>query len=229
MLKRIGRHPLVVNAGGALLAGYLRLVRRTSKLRFDPPNFHEIMGDNRPAIVTSWHGQHFLMPFARPEGWDVRVMISRSADGEINAIAARKLGLGTIRASGAHKAHQISKRGGLRGFIEALNLLKAGGFVAMSADVPKVSRIAGAGIITLARHSGRPIFPIAIATSRHITLGTWDRATINLPFSRMIIAAGEPVTVPKDADDALCEDLRRQLEDNMNAATERAWQLARQK
>jgi lysophospholipid acyltransferase (LPLAT)-like uncharacterized protein len=36
--------------------------------------------------------------------------------------------------------------------------------------VPKRSRIAGLGIIMLARESGRPIMPFAMATSRFIRL-----------------------------------------------------------
>jgi hypothetical protein len=120
MLKRAGRSPFLQKLVGNALAGYLLGVRKTSSFRLDPPDLYERLEVDLPAIVAMWHGQHFVMPFARPPSYDVRVMISRSADGEINAIAASKLGLGLIRASGAHHAHQVSKRGGLRGFIEAM-------------------------------------------------------------------------------------------------------------
>ena len=41
------------------------------------------------------------------------------------------------------------------------------------------------GIVTLARLSGRPIVPVALATSRRKVLEkTWDKTTINLPFGR---------------------------------------------
>jgi len=36
----------------------------------------------------------------------------------------------------------------------------------MTADVPKVSRVAGLGIVKIAQMSGRPIYPVAIATRR---------------------------------------------------------------
>ena len=119
MLKRAGRAPFVQRMIGNALAGYLQMVRSTSTFVLDPPDFFDAIRPDLPVICAMWHGQHFVMPFARPPSYDVRVMISRSADGEINAIAASKLGLGLIRASGAHHAHQVSKRGGLRGFIEA--------------------------------------------------------------------------------------------------------------
>jgi hypothetical protein len=39
--------------------------------------------------------------------------------------------------------------------------------IVLTADVPKVARVAGLGIVTLAKHSGCPIIPVAMATSRH--------------------------------------------------------------
>ncbi len=65
-----------------------------------------------------------------------------------------------------------------------LEALAEGYNMAMTADVPKVSRVAGRGIILLARKSGRPIFPFALATSRFKRLDNWDRSSINLPFGR---------------------------------------------
>ncbi|MBA5778369.1 DUF374 domain-containing protein [Stappia sp. F7233] len=228
MLKSLGRHPMVLNAIGSMLAGYLLAVRKTSSLVVDPPDFYEKVLPDLPMIVAMWHGQHFLMPFARPDGWDVRAMISRSADGEINAIAARKLGLGLIRASGAQKAHQVTKRGGMRGFIEAMRALREGGTVALTADVPKgPARVAGLGIVQLAKHSGRPIVPMAFATSRHIDLNSWDKASINLPFSRAALAIGDMIHVDADAGEEALEVARKKVEDGLNEATERAYRLVK--
>ena len=47
-----------------------------------------------------------------------------------------------------------------------LGALEEGYNVALTADVPKVARVAGLGIVKLASASGRPIYPIAIATRR---------------------------------------------------------------
>ena len=101
--------------------------------------------------------------------------------------------------------------------------------MALTADVPKVARVAGMGIVMLARDSGRPIYPVALATSRRYVLHNWDRTTINLPFSRGAAVCGEPVHVPADATDEMLEPCRRQVEDNLNAATERAYAIADRK
>ena len=82
------------------------------------------------------------------------------------------------------------------------------------------------GIVTLARLSGRPIIPIAAATSRFIVLNTWSKMTINLPFSDLALVAGEPIFVAPDADDAELESKRREVENALNAVTSRAYELA---
>jgi lysophospholipid acyltransferase (LPLAT)-like uncharacterized protein len=56
-------------------------------------------------------------------------------------------------------------------------------------------------------------------------LDNWDRTTINLPFGRGAGVAAEPLYVPIDADDAALEAARRLLEDRLNAATQRAYEL----
>ena len=87
MLKRAGRAPFVQRMIGNALAGYLQMVRSTSTFVLDPPDFFDAIRPDLPVICAMWHGQHFLLPFARPPGHEARAMISKSADGEINAIA----------------------------------------------------------------------------------------------------------------------------------------------
>ncbi|GAB2185648.1 lysophospholipid acyltransferase family protein [Roseibium sp. LAB1] len=226
MIKRLGRQPWVLASIGTLMAAYLKLVHRTNRFVIEPEGVHERSEQDLPVIVAMWHGQHFMVPFAKPAHWPAKVMISRSADGEVNAIAARKLGLGLIRASGGRNARQIKKRGGMRGFIEALRALKEGYSIAMTADVPKgPARKSGVGIVQLAKHSGRPILPVAVATSRSIELNSWDKASVNLPFGRGSIAVSDLIWVPADADDDTLEDYRLKVEDGLNVATKRAYEL----
>ncbi len=226
MIKRLDRQPWFLSGVGSALAGYLKLVHFTNRFTLEPAGVYDETEQDLPVIVAMWHGQHFMVPFAKPAHWPAKVMISRSADGEVNAVAARKLGLGLIRASGGKNARQIKKRGGMRGFIEAMRALKDGFSIAMTADVPKgPARQAGIGIVQLAKHSGRPILPVAVATSRSIELNSWDKASVNLPFGRGAIAAGELIWVPGEAEEEALEAYRRQVEDGLNAVTTRAYEL----
>ena len=56
--------------------------------------------------------------------------------------------------------------------------------------------------------SGRPIYPIAMATSRRFELRNWDRTTVNLPFARGATVVPEPIRVAADADEAALEAAR---------------------
>jgi lysophospholipid acyltransferase (LPLAT)-like uncharacterized protein len=81
----------------------------------------------------------------------------------------------------------------------------------------------------LARLSGRPIYPVAVATSRRITLKNWDRSAVNLPFGTVAIVVGDPVRVPTDADEAMLEQCRIAVEQQLKRVTARAYAIVDRK
>jgi hypothetical protein len=223
MLRSPATQVVVAN----LVANYLRLVNATSRLVFDPSDPYVMQASLAPVIFTMWHGQHFMLPFARQYDLDVRVLISRHHDGEINARVAKKLGVGAIRGSGARDPSRMLEKGAVWGFMEMKAALDEGAFVCMTADISNLApRRAGLGIVSLAKVSGRPIVPVAYASSRRVDITSWDRATVNLPFSRAACAVGEVVEVPADADDDLLERKRQEVERALNEATDRAYAIA---
>ena len=107
--------------------------------------------------------------------------------------------------------------------------LRDGYNIVMTADVPKVSRVAGLGIVMLARASGRPIYPAAIATNRRVMFNnSWDRSALNLPFSRGAVVMGEPIRVDAGAGNEDLELARQRVENELNRVTDRAYALADQ-
>lgn len=226
MLRALLRKPGTQALLGRAVAQYLRLVRATSKITYLPANLYDGVDPLLPAIVAFWHGEHFLAPFLRRPQDRVKVLVSLHRDGEINAVAAEAFGVGTIRGSGSHGAQNLDKRGAAA-LIEMIRALEDGVTIAMTADVPKVSRVAGLGIIALARRSGRPIIPAAIVTSRRRTVEkAWDKSKIPLPFGRIVIAAGTPLWVPPDADADTMERVRADLEREIERATRQAYAAA---
>lgn len=225
-MKRILRNWLrsawLQRAIGVAAAEYLRLVWRTNRFTFDPENVYDLVEPEMPVILAFWHGQHLMTPFIRKDHHRGKVLISRHRDGEINAIAAARLKIGAVRGSGDHGS-AFHRKGGVGAFKEMLRALEENYNMALTADVPKRSRVAGMGIIMLARESGRPIMPFAMATSRYLRLNNWDRTTINLPFGRGALVGGEVITVPPDADAETMEALRARLEATLNDATRRAY------
>ena len=69
--------------------------------------------------------------------------------------------------------------------------------------------------------SGRPIIPLSYAASHALKI-KWDRFVIPWPLSRVAIAVGEPVYVPKGLDAAGLERLQLDMEQRLRAAFEQA-------
>jgi lysophospholipid acyltransferase (LPLAT)-like uncharacterized protein len=224
LTRRLTQKRWVQKTVGVAAAEYLRLVWMTSRFTMEPADPYRLYEREQPVILAMWHGQHFMLPFLR-RGFPFKVLISRHIDGEINAIAAERLGVGTVRGSGDH-GRRYHVKGGVSAFKSMVDALAEGWNMALTADVPKVSRVAGLGIIKLAGASGRPIFPIAVATSRRIVLDNWDRSAINLPLGRGAAVVGDPIRVPAAADAATLEQARSALEQMLNSATERAYAIA---
>jgi len=209
---------------GRGMASYLRFVWRTQSVVMEPADLYDRAEVQLPMILTFWHGQHFLTPFLVKPHHKARVMISRSADADVNAIAAEALGIGAVRGSGA-QGRDFRTKGGFNATLEMIRHLSEGTNVAMTADVPKIARVAGLGVVTIAKHSGRPIYPVAIATSNRILARSWDRAAIHLPFGRAAVVAGDGVNVPADAGNEEMEAARREVQRQLDVATARAEHL----
>jgi 3-deoxy-D-manno-octulosonic-acid transferase len=226
MAKRPLSSPLVVALGSFLAASYIRLVYATSKVRCDPPDTDAKLFAQHPQIFAMWHGQFLMLPKIKPDRpADVVAMVARHGDAEHIGAVLKRFGMTLIRGAGAGTRRR--NRGGAAALREATRALARCTTVAMTADVPPgPARRAGDGIVMIARLSGRPIVPCAMATSRFIALKSWSAFTVNLPFSTLGIVVGDPIWVPADTDETSLEDSRLALERGLNDVTARAYALA---
>jgi lysophospholipid acyltransferase (LPLAT)-like uncharacterized protein len=224
LAKSIVRSRAVQEALGFLMAHYLDVVQRTNRFVQEPADAYDRVGPMMPVIAAMWHGQHFMIHFARRPGDRAASLVSRSSDGEFNAIALRHIGVRAIRGSGA-RGRNVREKGGVLALRAMMRALQDGEMVVMTADVPKIARRCGEGIILLAQRSGRPIVPVAVVTSRRIDFRSWDRASIGLPFGRGAIVLGDPIHVPRDADAATFESARVAVERGLDTVHARAYAL----
>ena len=149
-------------------------------------------------------------------------MVSRHGDGDLVAGVLSKFGISANSRRGCRATQARSGRGVCLTGV-GTGALHEGSIVAMTADVPVgTPRLAGSGIVMLARLSGRPIIPVAAATSRFLVLNSWSKATVNLPFSTFAVVAGEPIFVAGDADETALGCARQKVETVLNHATDRA-------
>lgn len=210
---------------GRALARYMRFVQRSSRVVFDPAGLREVANANHPFIFAMWHGQFVMMPTLHEGEFPVSAIVARHQDAEIIGEMLQEFDMKIVRGAGA--GNRKRDRGGASALRGALKILRDGSTFAMTADVPPgPARRAGEGIVTLARLSGRPILPFAVATSRFIAFPTWSRMTLNLPFSKMAYVLGDPIWVPSSMTPEELEKVRAQVEAGLNRVTERAYALA---
>ena len=225
MATRIGRSPFWQEAIGFLLATYVRLVQVTSRIKTVPEDLDSAMAPEAPIICAMWHGQHLMVSFAWPEVIErFAALISRHEDAGAQAAALRHLGVIPVRGSGG-PADRARYKGGAPAMRELLRQLESGSSVAMTADVPKRARVAGPGIVALAKLSGRPIVPTAAVMSRRVQFNTWDRASLGLPFGRAVVVVGDLIRVSADADDDEIEAARRAVERGLDEAHRKAYAM----
>ena len=124
LVRNLLRSSWLQRAVGFLAAEFLRLVWLTNKFSFEPANVYERVEPQQPVILAFWHGQHFMTPFIKTkESHRAKVLISLHRDGEFNAIAAERLGVGTIRGSGDHGG-AFHRKGGVGAFREMVQALE---------------------------------------------------------------------------------------------------------
>jgi 3-deoxy-D-manno-octulosonic-acid transferase len=224
------RNSSLKRAAGRGLARLIKLVERSSTTVFEPADLKDRLRAQHPVIVATWHGQFMMTVCLHPRDIPVAAMVARHGDAEVIGDAMAAFGVELIRVAGA--GERKKDRGGAHALRAALTALKGRATqppvsLVMTADVPPgPARIAGAGIITLARLSGCPILPVASATTRYKAFKTWSRVTVNLPYSKLAFVGGPAIHVPRDADEAQLEALRVELEASLNAVTARAYALA---
>jgi lysophospholipid acyltransferase (LPLAT)-like uncharacterized protein len=207
---------MTVIAAPRLAALAVRLLGATLRLTiFGLDSLVPAWREGRPLIYALWHGRLLMMPWVSARlapargGRTIRVLASRSRDGELIARFARRFGLETVRGS--------SSRGGaaaLRGLAAAL---RAGDDVVVAPDGPRGPRHrVQPGLAALAAMTGAPVVPIAFAARPARTLDTWDAFMIPVPFARCALVFGDIVRVGAEDDR---DEARVRLERALTATT----------
>jgi len=190
-----------------LVTGLLRLIGLTLRIRRLDPHGRAPQNCPEPTVYAFWHA-HQLLAMYHFRNFGIRVLVSRSQDGDYIAGALKHFGFGTVRSSTSS-----GKVAALRGLAREL---KHRQHVAITPDGPRgpVHR-AQAGAVFLAAMTGAPLVPFGCAVDRAWRLRSWDRFEIPKPFGRAVIAFGEPLNVPSKPDAGEIRRLVQELEDRL--------------
>lgn len=207
MLKTLIRHPRVQAGLAALLGGYLRFALGTTRWRVEGQKHLDATVARRPVITAFWHERLPMIPAMwlrvwRASGRKARafVLVSRHRDGRFIGEIIRCFHLLPVHGSSAHGGRE---RGGAAGLRALLARLEEGDHVAITPDGPRgPRRVAAAGVAELAALSGAPVVPCSAQCTHRITLRSWDRMVLPLPFGRGVIVCGAPIAVARDGAEA---------------------------
>ena len=158
--------------------------------------------DGTRCVLAFAHGQQLALHAVR-RARPTAVIVSRSADGDIQAAALGVLAFRVVRGS--------SSRGGARALAAVTRALFGGADAAFAVDGPRgPAGVPKPGAALAARRCGALLLPVATAASHALVLRrAWDAFEIPLPFSRVAIvveapvAAGDPATMTAALSSAL--------------------------
>ena len=162
-----------------------------------------------PYILTLWHGRIFYLFYYLRNRPDYFLLISPSADGDLLAKLARLMGYSVIRGSTFKKAVPAAR--------SLIRVLRDGQRIIIIADGSRGPRcVAQSGSVQLAGITKLPLFSMTFSAKRKVTLNTWDKFILPLPFTRCSINFGSPIYITSRSSEELVEEKRLELETQLN-------------
>ena len=203
--------------GWLLIQGLGRLVRIREICK---NNYLDLEEKGENYIFCLWHGR-MLIPIFVQRGRGIVAMVSQHVDGEIIARAIEMLGYKTVRGS--------STRGGSAAFRGMVVALKKGAYGAMMPDGPRgPKRDFKTGTLVMAQLSGAHLVPMTHAADKAWVLNSWDGFTVAKPFSKVVIAYGEPVEIPRQLDSDGIVQMKSEMGARMNLLVNEAERYLRE-
>ena len=149
-------------------------------------------------------------------GYPLVLVASRSRDGELVARFARAHGVGSVRGSSSRGGRAVLS-GSYRALVEdrTAPILIPDGPRGPAYELKP-------GAVALSQMAGAAILPLGFAARRSWIVGSWDRLIIPRPFTRIAVAVGEPVAVPRKLSSEEREAARLHCQDALDRVTRTA-------
>jgi lysophospholipid acyltransferase (LPLAT)-like uncharacterized protein len=178
--------------------------------------------ERRPVILAHYHYWDIFYFFSFQHRRHA-ILCGDRWGGDLGAFLMAPVGIQTVRRT--TREMDPSDPGFISGEAakkELIRLVLEEGYnAAVTVDGPRgpIFRVKH-GIIDTAATTGAPILTMSVAVHPYVTIPTWDRMLIPLPFSSVVTIIGGPFVVPKGADEKKKEEIRLALERHMLAVRE---------
>ena len=215
------------------IIGYIWLVYLTSKKKFiNFEQYLQAVKQTKPLIMASWHNRLMMMPFvakyanknANPK-YRFMSLASQHGDGQFVGRVMTALGFENIYGS-SQNGRKKSRGINLHSLREIIRGLREGKALGITPDGPRgPNQKVNSEIIGMAKISGAAILPVSCSCSRFIQFNSWDKFKLPLPFSSICFYLGDFIFVDKDLDEVGEGLLKLKLEEELNLAQEKSWQI----
>ena len=186
----------------------------------------DAMKAGEPVIVVLWHQRLIMAPyFFDLSLGPVCTLTSTSRAGRLAGNVVEQFGLGTIAMS-SHKRNISLTR-------DVLRKIRAGVSVGLAADGPRgPAKEASLAPIVWAKAAKKRIFVVSYSQRRVMTLPTWDRMWMPLPWSRGCFKCSEwnevvPRTMNQQETERLQEKLKCALDEVTDATDQAVGRIAK--
>lgn len=177
--QRIADWPPLTEAVGRALAGWLRLVRATSRWQTDGwDDVERALAEHGSVILVFWHQRTFATPYV----FDTAKAPGRSLNADTRAGGVARA---ILHRFGYSTTRMRKGSGGMAETREVLSGLKQGVSIGIAVDGPSgPERVVKPFAVQWARASGKPVFVFAFSARRYLSWPTWDRLMFPMPFTR---------------------------------------------
>lgn len=191
--KNLKKSNFILSAITNLLYIYLRIVYFSSNWQFIFPTGYSRQKflTERGVIFAFWHNRLALGPGMFLGHKDIYALISPHSDGKIISNIVAKFGFGVISGSTNKKPVVALKT--------IINKLRKGSNIVITPDGPRgpIYQI-NSNINKVAHNYNIKIIPISCSTSKYMAINSWDKLIMPLPFGKIIVTIGMPVTISGD-------------------------------
>ena len=197
----------------------LRCLAATLRYRIEDGTGFFDRPSGQPAIYAVWHNRlalclkiYYLYGLPRNPTKGMAAIVSASKDGALLT--------GVLQAYGVQPVRGSSSRRGRQALLELTTWAERGYDLAITPDGPRGPRyVIQEGAVALAQLTGLPIVPCSYELQWKLTLKSWDRFQVPVPFSRCTIRVAPIVRIARGASDAEREAARQRLEQGMREIT----------
>jgi lysophospholipid acyltransferase (LPLAT)-like uncharacterized protein len=224
-IKNILGYELVQSIICYIISIYIKLVFRTSKVEIYgyTEEYLNFLLNGKATFVTTWHGRIFVAPMivktlVKKINYKKQpiVLSSKHRDGKLASKTMKFFNFKEIFGSTINKSKldKAENSGAVKSIITIMREIKNGSSIHLAPDGPRGPiRKINSEIVSIAKKTNTPVFPVAISYSFKKQLLSWDEFQIPFPFGKISVEYLSPLNFDKNSN---IEDGNLLLEESMN-------------